>query len=85
MFNLLHTTEGDKANFWILTNEPFDQLRFASKVWGKDVRAFNENINAWKCHTYENYDGQNYQAEVKNNFIDALRVYEVQYRNLDLN
>ncbi len=31
MVNLLDTTEGDKADFWILTDEPFDQSRFARK------------------------------------------------------
>ena len=31
MFNLLDTTAGDKMDFWILTDEPFDQSRFARK------------------------------------------------------
>ncbi len=31
MFNLLDTTEGDKADLWIITDEPFDQSRFARK------------------------------------------------------
>ena len=31
MFNLLDTTEGDKVDFWILTDDPFDQSRFARK------------------------------------------------------
>ncbi len=31
MFNLLDTVEGDKADFWILTDEPFDQSRFTRK------------------------------------------------------
>ena len=29
MFNLLALTEGDKVDFWILTEEPFDRSRFA--------------------------------------------------------
>ena len=31
MFNLLDTTGGDKVDFWILTQEPFDQSRFARR------------------------------------------------------
>src|SRR5688500_7346323 len=31
MFNLLDTVEGDKIDFRILTDEPFDQSRFARK------------------------------------------------------
>jgi len=28
MFNLLHVVEGDKVDFWMLTDEPFDASRF---------------------------------------------------------
>jgi len=28
-FNLLDVSAGDKVDFWILTDEPFDQTRFA--------------------------------------------------------
>jgi len=31
MFNLIETNSGDKVDFWILTNEPFDVSRFARK------------------------------------------------------
>jgi len=31
MFNLLDTAQGDKVDFWILTDEPFDQSRFHRK------------------------------------------------------
>ncbi len=31
MFNLLDLDEGEKVDFWLLTDEPFDQSRFARK------------------------------------------------------
>lgn len=31
MFNLIDVREGDKVDFWILTDEPFDQSRFSRK------------------------------------------------------
>ena len=31
MFNLIDVKEGDKADFWILTDEPFDQSHFSRK------------------------------------------------------
>lgn len=31
MFNLIDVNSGDKVDFWILTNEPFDLSRFARK------------------------------------------------------
>ena len=36
MFNLLDTSGGDKVDFWLLTNEPFDRERFS--------RRYKENI-----------------------------------------
>ncbi|MBF8275193.1 MAG: hypothetical protein HW390_266 [Candidatus Brocadiaceae bacterium] len=41
MFNLIDANSGDKVDFWILTNEPFDRSRFARKyaeeVWGMRI------------------------------------------------
>ena len=31
MFNLLDIQDGDKVDFWILTNDPFDQSRFSRR------------------------------------------------------
>ena len=31
MFNLLEFASGDKVDFWMLTDEPFDEVRFARK------------------------------------------------------
>jgi hypothetical protein len=31
VFNLIDTVTGDKADFWMLTQDPFDQSRFARK------------------------------------------------------
>ncbi len=31
MFNLLDVTEGEKIDFWLLTDEPFDRARFARR------------------------------------------------------
>lgn len=38
MFNLLDLREGDRVDFWLLTDEPFDRSRFAraSKWTGKE-------------------------------------------------
>src|SRR5260221_12614707 len=32
MFNVLDTTEGDKVDFWVLTEEPFDRSRFIKSI-----------------------------------------------------
>ncbi|HEV7221189.1 MAG TPA: hypothetical protein VGN42_00710 [Pirellulales bacterium] len=32
MFNLLDLRDGDKVDFWLLTDEPFDRSRFARRI-----------------------------------------------------
>jgi hypothetical protein len=32
MFNLLHVTSGDKVDFWLLTDSPFDKSRFSRRT-----------------------------------------------------
>ncbi len=83
MFNLLDTTEGDKADFWILTDEPFDQSRFRRKqeerILGISMKISTpEDTILMKLHWAKLSGGSEKQ------FTDALRVYEVQHRNLDI-
>jgi len=83
MFNLLALDEGDKVDFWVLTDEPFDRSRFARRrddeVWGVrlKVSAPEDTILA-KLRWAKLAGGSEKQ------FTDALRVYEVQRPNLDL-
>jgi len=84
MFNLLDTTEGDKVDFWMLTNEPFDQSRFArkyeEKMLGVPMKISSpEDTILMKLRWAKLSGGSEKQ------FTDALRVYEIQHANLDLN
>src|SRR5215210_1932872 len=83
MFNLLDTTEGDKVDFWILTDEPFDQSRFArkyeEKVLGVSMKMSTpEDTILMKLRWAKLSGGSEKQ------FTDALRVYEFQYGKLDI-
>jgi hypothetical protein len=51
MFNLLDTTEGDKVDFWILTDEDFDKSRFARKN-DEDVFGFNMKVSATRRYHF---------------------------------
>lgn len=33
MFNLIDNREGDKVDFWLLTDDPFDLVRFARRIY----------------------------------------------------
>jgi hypothetical protein len=83
MFNLIHVTEGDKVDFWILTDEPFDLSRFqrrrAETVYGEEVIVSSpEDTILVKLRWAKLSSGSEKQ------FSDALGVYEVQYPKLDL-
>ncbi|HYV91604.1 MAG TPA: hypothetical protein VE978_07475 [Chitinophagales bacterium] len=83
MFNLIDSEAGDKIDFWILTNEPFDISRFDRK--------YEENVFGFKmkiCTPEDTILAKLRWAKVsggsEKQFNDALRVYEVQYGILDL-
>ncbi len=84
MFNLLDTTEGDKADFWILTDEPFDQSRFARK-YEENMLGFSMKISTPEDTILMKLRWAKLSGGSEKQFTDALRVYEVQYQNLDLN
>lgn len=81
MFNLIDTDLGDKIDFWILTEDPFDQSRFArrSEEEAGGVR-FNvtrpEDTILMKLRWAQLAGGSEKQ------FRDAVRVYEVSYSKL---
>jgi hypothetical protein len=83
MFNLLVPAEGDKVDFWLLTDEPFDRSRFARRVahpfQGRvlSVSSPEDTILA-KLRWAQMSGGSEKQ------FQDALHVYEVQYGRLDI-
>ena len=47
MFNIIDTNEGDKIDFWMLTDEPFDQSRFSRlKYAEEDVMGFSIQVSS---------------------------------------
>ncbi|MGH7140496.1 MAG: hypothetical protein ACREHD_32580 [Pirellulales bacterium] len=83
MFNLLDISGGDKVDFWILTNDPFDQSRFARRrphnAGSRQISVSSpEDIILAKLRWAELSGGSEKQ------FQDALRVFEVQHASLDM-
>ena len=81
-FNLLDAKEGTKVDFWILTGDPFDRSRFSRKrseeFLGIRMKVSSpEDTILAKLWWAEKSGGSEKQ------FTDALRVYEVQYEELD--
>lgn len=83
MFNVIEVEEGDKVDFWLLTNEPFDCARFRRRteveVFGVRLKVSSpEDTILAKLRWSELSDGS------EKAYVDALRIYEVQGTALDL-
>lgn len=83
MFNLLESAEGDKVDFWLLTDDAFDQSRFARRyveeLLGLRLSFSRPEDTILQKLRWSLAAGGSEQA-----FTDALRVYEVQQGALDL-
>jgi hypothetical protein len=82
MFNLIDIREGDKVDFWLLTADAFDHARFGRRYVERfeDVRLMvsrPEDTILMKLRWAAMLGGSEKQ------FVDALRVYEVQHGRLD--
>jgi hypothetical protein len=83
MFSLLHVSEGDKVDFWLLTDDPFDVARFARRQSeaALGLRLFvssPEDTILMKLRWAKLSGGS------EKHLYDALRVYEVQFGTLDM-
>ncbi len=83
MFNLLEMATGDKVDFWILTEHPFDTSRFARKrlevAWGFPLKVSTpEDTILAKLRWAKESGGSEKQ------FTDALRIYEIQHPLLEM-
>lgn len=83
MFNLLDAFEGDKVDFWVLTNDDFDKSRFQRRI-KKELFGEIAYISSPEDTILAKLKWAKLSGGSEKQFIDALRVYEVQYRNLDL-
>lgn len=83
MFNLVEITSGDKVDFWLLTEDAFDQERFSRRlhemILGNRIAVSSpEDTILMKLRWSRMSGGSEKQ------YIDALRVYEVQSGKLDI-
>jgi hypothetical protein len=83
MVNLIDLKEGDKVDFWILTDEPFDRSRFSRRhieeFTGTEMQVSSPEDTILAKLRWAKLSGVS-----EKQFTDALRVYEVQYGNLDI-
>lgn len=82
-FNLIDIKGGGKVDFWILTDDPFDQSRF-SRRYSEEFMGLEMQVSSPEDTILAKLRWAKLSGGSEKQFIDALRVYEVQYGKLDI-
>jgi hypothetical protein len=82
MVNLIDVKGGDKVDFWPLTDEPFDQSRFARR-YPEDFAGIRMMVTRPEDTILMKLSWAKRSGGSEKQYTDALRVYEVQFLNLD--
>ena len=82
MANLIDTTSGDKVDFWLLTEDPFDRSRFARRYY-EEILGMRLAVCSPEDTILMKLRWARMSGGSEKQFADALRVYEVQYEKLD--
>ncbi|MFH0921981.1 MAG: hypothetical protein V1913_16655 [Fibrobacterota bacterium] len=83
MFNVIDLREGDKVDFWMLTDSEFDRSRFSRR---QEFALLGENV--WLSSAEDTILAKLRWSELcggsRKHYLDALKVYEVQYPQLNM-
>ena len=82
MFNMIEAQEGNKVDFWILTADAFDQARFARRSV-EDFEGLALRVSRPEDTILMKLKWALMSGGSEKQFVDALRVYEVQHGLLD--
>lgn len=83
MFGLLDQRGGDKVDFWLLTQEPFDRSRFARRCT-EEVLGVKAFVSAPEDTILAKLRWCSLSGGSERQFRDALSVYELQFTSLDI-
>lgn len=82
-FNLIDLRTAGKVDFWILTNESFDQSRF-SRRYSEKFMGLKVQVSTPEDTILAKLKWAKLSGGSEKQFTDALRVYEVQYGKLEM-
>lgn len=83
MFNLLDARTGDKVDFWMLTDDPFDRSRFARRITER-VEDMELTLSTPEDTILAKLSWAKQAGGSTRQMHDVLRVYEVQRPTLDI-
>lgn len=83
MFNLIDTQQGNKVDFWLLTNEPFDLERFKRR-YQEDFFGMPIYVTSPEDTILAKMRWSKLSGGSQKQMTDALRVYELQFGILNI-
>ncbi|MGH7199680.1 MAG: nucleotidyltransferase domain-containing protein, partial [Planctomycetaceae bacterium] len=86
MFNLVEVDTSEKVDFWLLTDEPFDRSRFARRCREEvaELQGLPVTVSSPEDTILAKLRWAKLSGGSEKQFVDALRVYELQHPTLDL-
>lgn len=81
-FNMIYVKEGGKVDFWMLKDEPFDRSRFSRK-YVEEFMGMRMQVSSPEDTILAKLRWAKESGGSEKQFVDALRVYEVQFEKLD--
>lgn len=82
VFNVIDTQDGDKIDFWMLTDSEFDNTRFTRR-YGEDVFGIRMNVSSPEDTILAKLNWAKISGGGERYIRDALGVYQVQEPSLD--
>lgn len=83
MFNLISLADGEKVDFWLLTDEQFDQTRFARKH-DEEANGMRLSVSSPEDTILAKLRWARLSGNGDKHVKDAMHVYELQRPTLDL-
>lgn len=83
-FNLLDIDGGDKVDFWVLKDEPYARESFARRRRRESYLGITVDVMSPEDTILSKLAWAVLSGGSEKQFTDALRVYEVQWKGLDL-
>ena len=84
MFNLIDSMSGNKVDFWLLTDDPFDQARFARRRNAQVLGLDNFYVTTPEDTILSKLRWAKLSGGSEKQLTDAIRVFEMQFDRLDI-
>lgn len=84
MFNLIHSTSGNKVDFWLLTDSEYDAARFGRRQEANVLGLDHFYVTSPEDTILSKLRWAKLAGGSEKQLTDAIRVFEMQFERLDI-